>query len=309
MNGNNNTALVLSGGGAKGAFQVGALNVLREKGYSYDAISGVSVGALNGAMLTTMQFDELVSIWETITPGKVIRENSLFKIARQYLTYKIGLTEPPVSKYDNSPLHRLMREHLLGKQAKLPFHFGYVILETGRYVNAVIQWTGNHRIDEGDIHRVLASTAIPAIFNPSKIGDQLGVDGGIRNISPIADILPYSPERVIIIPTEPVGPEKEHEEVRDIISIAFRAINIMLDEIFNEDIDRFLTINRLVKQAEDKDLVLKKEDGTPYKYIEPIIIAPEESLGSALNFDNRNIRRMMEIGEQRAREVLNLPSL
>jgi len=305
MNGNSKTALVLSGGGAKGAFQIGALNVLRDEGFNYDAISGVSVGALNGAMLATDQFEKLVSIWEKITPEKVVREHSLFKIARQYLAYKIGIGRPPVSKYDNGPLHRLMREHLLGKRAKLPFHFGYVILETGRYVNAVIQWNGNHKIDEGDINRVLASTAIPAIFNPSSIGDKQGVDGGVRNISPIADVLPYNPDRMIIIPTEPVGEEKEHEETRDIISIAFRAINIMLDEIFNEDIDRFLTINSLVKQAEDKDLVLKKDNGTPYKYIEPVIIAPEKSLGSSLNFENRNVRRMMEIGAQRAREVLD----
>ncbi len=66
------TALVLSGGGAKGAFQVGAEKYAREvKGYHWDIIAGVSVGALNGSMLAMAKYDRLFEIWNTISSDKV----------------------------------------------------------------------------------------------------------------------------------------------------------------------------------------------------------------------------------------------
>lgn len=298
------TTLVLSGGGAKGAFQAGAIEVLREAGYSFDAISGVSVGALNGAMLATEQFDELLEVWRQVTPERILRETSLLALARQYLVYKLGLGDPPVSKYHNDPLQHLMTHYLKGKKVTLPFHFGYVKLESGKYIKATIRRTGNHTIDQEDLKRLLASTAIPVYFNPVRIGDFTAVDGGLRNISPIKEVLPYQPDQMVIIPTEPVNKDPGTTQVRDILEIAFRSIDIMLNEIFHEDIDRFLVVNQLVKQAEAEGLTLTKSDGTPYTYIEPIIIDPKESLGDGLDFENQRIHNLIDRGRNRAREVL-----
>lgn len=297
------TALVLSGGGAKGAFQVGVLQVLKEKGYNFDYISGISVGSLNGAMLSTDQFDELVQVWKNMTPSDVLIKHSLLKIAREFLFYKMGIGKPPVSVYDNKPLRNLIRKYLIGKRASLPFHFGYVKLETGEYVNAIIRHTNNHEINEADIDRVLASTAIPVMINPTYIGEWTCVDGGIRDNSPIKHLLPYEPDRMIIIPTKPVGGPIEPEESEDILQIAFRTINIMLDEIFEEDISRFLMINELVKQAEEQNVVLKKSNGGRYKYIEPLIVAPKKSIGDALDFDNDRLNELIQIGRERAEEL------
>ncbi len=304
MDNNKKTAVVLSGGGAKGAFQAGALQILKEKGYHFDIISGVSVGTLNGAMLATGQFETLIQVWENLTPAKVLKEQSLFSIARKYLTYKIGLGKPPLSKFKNYPLQQLMRKHLLGKKVNIPFHFGFVKLETGEYIKAVVRREDEHAIDDMDLQRLLASTSIPVIFNPVLQGDSVWVDGGLRNISPIKEVLPYNPDRVIIIPTQPLEDAGKPAEVKDIINIAFQAINTMLDEIFEEDIDRFLDINALVKQAEMEDVILEKSNGAPYKYIEPVIIAPEKNLGDALDFDNDNLNRLLELGRMRAEEVL-----
>jgi len=298
------TALVLSGGGVKGAFQAGALEVLRNAGFTFDAISGVSVGSLNGAMLATRQFEQLQEIWQQITPEQVLRKHSYFRIARRYLSYKLGLSAPPVSRYNNKPLQQLLKNYLLNKKVSLPFYFGYVKLESGTYVNATIRHTDDHRIDEADLNRLLASTAIPVYFNPTHIGGQTAVDGGLRNISPISEVLPFNPDRMVIIPTQPVKPQHGETEVRDILEIAFRSINIMLDEIFHEDIDRFLTVNRLVKQADTQGAELNKSNGQPYKYIEPIIIDPKESLGDGLDFRNQRSRELLERGRKRAREVL-----
>lgn len=298
------TALVLSGGGAKGAFQAGALEVLRDSGFTFDAISGISVGSLNGAMLATGQLDELIEVWRGVTPEKIMRKNSLLKLARRYLFYKLGFGDPPVSRYHNKPLQKLMEQYLLDNKVTLPFHFGYVKLESGQYVQATIRRTDDHSITRDDLKRLLASTAIPVYFNPVYIGDSTAVDGGLRNISPIREVLPYQPDRMIIIPTEPLGEDPRSTGIRDILDIAFRSIDIMLDEIFNEDIDRFLTVNRLVRQADAKGVTLTKSDGSAYRYIEPIIIEPEQPLGDALNFDNQRIRSLMAIGRQRTKDIL-----
>ncbi len=299
------TALVLSGGGAKGAFQAGALEVLREAGYKYKAISGISVGSLNGVMLATNQFDKLIKIWQSITSDKVYNMTSLVALARRYLSYKLGLSAPPVSRYHNKPLRELMQRYLLDKKVTLPFHFGYVKLESGVYVKAVVRRSDNHKIDQADLDRLLASTAMPVYFNPVEIGDSMAVDGGLRNISPIKEVLPHNPDRMVIIPTEPFGSDPVTTEVRDILEIAFRSIDIMLDEIFQEDIDRFLAVNRLVQQAESEGLTLTKSNGTPYKYIKPILIDPEKHLGDAMDFGNKRVKEMMDYGRKRAREVLD----
>lgn len=300
----NTTALVLSGGGAKGAFQAGALEVLREAGYTFDAISGVSVGSLNGAMLASNQFTRLLEIWREISPSKVLQKHSLLSLARQYLTYKIGISDPPVSRFNNKPLRQLMERYLLGKSIQKPFHFGYVKLESGAYIQATIH-SKDQKINKADLDRLLASSAIPVYFNPVDIEGSTAVDGGLRNITPIKSVVPCEPDRMILIPTEPFGMDPETTQVRDILEIAFRSIDIMLDEIFKEDIDRFLAINRLVKQAESENLTLTKSDGSPYKYIEPLLIDPQKPLGDPLDFENQRIQKLLDYGRQRAQEVLD----
>ena len=59
-------ALCLEGGGARGAYQIGAWKALREAGIKIDAVAGTAVGALNGAMIVMDQFDSMVHEWENI---------------------------------------------------------------------------------------------------------------------------------------------------------------------------------------------------------------------------------------------------
>src|SRR5689334_22003390 len=99
-------ALVLGGGGAKGAFQCGAEKYAREvKGYKWDVIAGVSVGALNGAMLSMGKYERLYEIWNTISNDRV---------------YTGGLTPGSIARvalgaksfYDNTPLWDLIQQEI-----------------------------------------------------------------------------------------------------------------------------------------------------------------------------------------------------
>ena len=64
--------LVLEGGGAKGAYQIGAWQALREEGVKIKGISGVSVGALNGALICMDDLDKAREIWENISYSQVM---------------------------------------------------------------------------------------------------------------------------------------------------------------------------------------------------------------------------------------------
>lgn len=298
--------MVLSGGGARGAFQVGVLDVFCKQGYEFDMVSGVSVGALNGAMIATRQFTELQQLWRTIRKEDILRSRSLGEVIQQFVLYKIGIADPPRGLNNLTPLKRLLSNHLFGKEIQIPFHFGFVPLESGHYVNATIRREG-HRIDEDDILRILASSAIPFQFDPVDFYDQTLVDGGIRHISPIAQVLPYNPDEIVVIPTKPLDGRQEEAEVDDILQIGQRAIDVMLDEIFIEDIQRFVQINRLVGQANRQGITLKKPDNTPYKHINATIVAPTQILGDSLDFGEEILQKRYERGKERAREVLKNP--
>ena len=64
--------LVLEGGGAKGAYQIGAWRALRENGVKITGVSGTSVGALNGGMICMDDVDHAYEIWENISYSKIM---------------------------------------------------------------------------------------------------------------------------------------------------------------------------------------------------------------------------------------------
>lgn len=67
-------AVVLSGGGAKGAYEIGVWKALRKIGYKYDIVTGTSVGALNGAFMVMNDYKNAVSLWENISTKDIFDE-------------------------------------------------------------------------------------------------------------------------------------------------------------------------------------------------------------------------------------------
>ena len=65
--GDGKIALSLEGGGARGAYQIGAVKALFENGYKFDAIVGTSIGAINGAYIAQGDFDKIYSMWQTMS--------------------------------------------------------------------------------------------------------------------------------------------------------------------------------------------------------------------------------------------------
>ena len=291
-------ALVLSGGGAKGAFQVGAERVFREEaGYRWRVIAGVSVGALNGTMLATARHERLEHLWRTITQRDIYRKRFWLWTALRVLFGARGL-------FDNRPLKRLIAREIDPARLQTEIIVGAVDLESGRYLRFTTQ---EAREDPAAFKEaVFASTCIPVLWPPTRIGERYvdAVDGGLRSITPLGDVIDYDPEEVVIINTEPRRKAPTDQRLDNLVKVAERSLEIVLDEIFQRDLREFLRINELVIQAEVQGFRLYKADSTPFRRYRCTIIEPAESLGHTLDFSRASLGAWLALGEARAREAL-----
>jgi NTE family protein len=291
------TALVLSGGGAKGAFQVGAEKYAREvKGYTWDVIAGVSVGALNGAMLAMQKYERLLEIWNTISDDKVYTGG--FNL---WSALKI-LFRGDRSFYDNEPLKQQIVQEVEPDKFAIDLRIGAVSLQSGEYV---IFKPNDPRVREA----ILASTVMPIIWTPVDVSPAYPcmVDGGVRNASPLGDVLDADPDEIVVINCGCRAPEPQSAPPRTVVDIGGRMLSIMLNEMFVGDVQEFLRVNALVQEAAGQGVTLHHPvSGRPLKYVELKIIEPnhDADLGDTLDFSQPSVQRGIRAGRERAAQVL-----
>jgi NTE family protein len=288
------TALVLSGGGAKGAFQAAAEKYAREvKGYQWDIIAGVSVGALNATMLAMHKYQRLFEIWNTISDDKVYTGGfNLISVIKLLFGAK--------SFYGNEPLRKLLIQEFEPDKIDIDLRVGSVSLISGDYQEF-------RRGDPNMLEAVLASTVMPVIWTPEDISQRFCsmVDGGVRRITPIGDVLDVDLDEIVIINCNAEASSALTQTPGNVVQIGLRTLDILLNELFVSDMNEFVKINALVKEAEQHGVTLHKP-GTdkPLKYFECKIIEPDEALGDTLDFSQAAIQHSWKVGTRRAREVL-----
>lgn len=287
-------ALILSGGGAKGAFECGAEKYAREKkGYHWDVIAGVSVGALNAAMLAMEKYSRLFEIWSTITPEQVYTGGfNLVSLIKLFFGAR--------SFYSNDPLYHLLCAELEVEKIRADLRVGAVSLMTGDYVQ--------FKRDEPHLaEAILASTIMPIVWSPIDIApDRMAmVDGGVRNVTPIGDVLDANPDEIVIINCGNQITDMLPSPPKNILQIGMRTLDLLLNELFVGDMLEFLRINALVQEASARGVTLHNpRNGNPLKYYACKIIEPEGPLGDTLDFSRDTLQRSLRAGWDRAREVL-----
>jgi len=229
-------ALVLSGGGSNGSYQVGALQALAEAGHKWHSVHGISVGALNASWIAMFPPDEqaanmhgLLNIWNNIhsTSDIYIPWSSIKPINYLYSMRKGSL-------YSGAPLRALVTEFLDEQRiigSKTVLTVGCVNLHSGEYVAIP---GNNEKIRE----YILASSHLPLIFDPIIIDGQKWVDGGIRHQVPILEALKERPDEIDVILTTPIATRERIGEEYTLVSaprVALRASEIMSDQIYLMD--------------------------------------------------------------------------
>ena len=287
------TALILSGGGAKGAFQAAAEKYAREvKGYHWDIIAGVSVGALNGTMLAMQKYARLWEIWNTISNDQVYTGGLNVLSA-------IKLLFGAKSFYGIEPLYKLLKKELEVDKITTDLLIGAVSLVSGEYVQFTRQ---SPHLAEA----VLASSVMPVIWTPVDIdSDHLSmVDGGVRNISPIGDVLDANPDEIVVINCGAETSDPLAAPPKTIVDIGLRTLDILLNELFVSDMREFIRTNALVQQAAAHGLTLVGSHGQPLKYFDCKVIEPLAPLGDTLDFSQAAVQSSLAAGEERAQFVL-----
>jgi NTE family protein len=281
--------LVLSGGGAKGAFQIGVERVLREEqGFQWERIFGVSVGALNAAILAQHAYSQLRELWLRIQEEDVYR-----KFPWPVVAFRLGL-QKKLGLYDVSPLKELIRRHAAGRTFLTPAHVGRVSLISGEY--ELVPSTAPDFLEA-----VWHSATMPVIWEAA--GVRAFVDGGIRNVTPLGDALSHGPSEIVVIACNAPGIEPAPPPT-SILDVAKRSLtDITINEILRNDVGEFIRINDLIRQADEAGLTLKRLDGTPYRYCPITVIEPSIPMGDTLDFSQSEIRRRIAHGEEMARRA------
>lgn len=287
--------ILFSGGGARGAFQAGVIKQLTDQGYKPDAVGGISVGALNGAMLATGRASRLPDVWLEISEEQVLSRRGLFRTGGSFLLHKMGLHKPPMGYFSNAPLEKLLRAHI-GSSFVCDFYCGTVNLHTGKYTEhrarrMMVPWQ--------HISAIMASTAIPLVFDPIRIGEHLHVDGGAKHMNPVGQMLDdYNPSDITIVTCNQYHkvPTEILRNPRDIVDVALYSLDALLTEIFVKDVREFIRLNHLVRQAQAAGVTLKRKNGQPYKEFTARLYEPDHDLGDSLNFGVEQARRNYQIG-------------
>ncbi len=239
-------ALVLSGGGSRGSYQVGVLKALAESGREWHSVHGISVGSLNAAWISMFSseqqkhnIDGLVKIWSSIKSSDDIYKkwSNVKPLNYFYSTWRGSLNS-------GAPLRTLLGKFFKKEYIKTPLTVGCVNLQTSEY----------HIISSNDkdiFDYVLASCHLPLVFEPIVIDNQKWVDGGIRHQIPILDALKERPDEIDVILASPISIRDRLTDVYDLQSspkVALRASEIMSDQIYLQDC---YTVLRAIKTVEN----------------------------------------------------------
>ena len=301
--------LILTGGGARAAYQVGVLKAVREllpmpEENPFDILCGTSAGAINAATLAVYadNFDAAVSnlleVWENMHVRHIYRADplSVAKTGARWLAAMMLFSRTsPVSLLDNVPLGDMLSRNLDFGRVQQNIDDGclYAVSITcsgytsGQSVSfyqggpGVEAWERSQRIGCAmplRVEHLMASAALPFIFPAVRINREYFGDGTMRQIAPISPALHLGADRVLIISTG--RQEQDPARVRaqsypTLAQIAGHALNsIFLDSLY-VDIERVERINRTIGMIPRKQL---EESGNPLRPVKVLVISPSQPI-------------------------------
>ena len=207
------TGLVLGGGGARGAYQIGVWKALLEKNISFAVISGTSVGGLNGALIAQGEYDQAVALWEEIETDKVleitfkeVEELDFSAQVDQLRTFiKTSLRQRGLS---SAPLRRLLEERLDPQKIQQACPLSVVTTKVPAFQEIIVSL---NQCPKGEIiDWLLASSAFFPMMAMAKIGNDFYVDGGYRNNLPVDVALQQGITEVIVVDVHGPGLDKKY---------------------------------------------------------------------------------------------------
>jgi NTE family protein len=303
--------LVLTGGGARAAYQVGVLKAVREMlplpdKNPFPILCGTSAGAINAATLAVFAddfrtaVDRLLGVWENFHVHHVYRSDpvGIGRVGARWLAALTLLTRTsPEALLDNSPLADMLSRSLeFGRiQENIDNGALYAISITcsgyssGQSVSFyqggpdTEAWERTQRVGAAmpiRAEHLMASSALPFIFPAVKINREYFGDGSMRQIAPISPALHLGADRVLVVSTAREDSHAEPPRVRgntypSVAQIAGHAMNSIFLDSLNADIELVQRINRTISLIPPEKV---REAGLPLRQIKVLVISPSQPI-------------------------------
>ena len=306
------TGLILTGGGARAAYQVGVLRAIaevwpRRRGTPFPILCGTSAGAINAATLACNADNfrkgvrDLLQVWRGFEVAHVYRADPLgiAKTGARWLAAMMagGLGRSnPASLFDNAPLRALLEsrfafdrvaEHIAaGDLYALAINAtGYTTGQSVTFFQAAASaqpWTRARRLGVPSsiaLDHLMASSAIPFVFPAVRIHREFFGDGSMRQIAPVSPALHLGADRVLVVA---VGRLAKGAPARQVTSdypsmaqIAGHVLSSIFLDSLEVDLERLQRINRTVGVMPAE---LRERHGVALKQVETFVIAPSEDI-------------------------------
>lgn len=280
-------ALIISGGGSRGAFAVGAIKALRDRQMlDFDLVAGSSTGALIVPLVVTREIDTLIQIYSNTTTDQVVR--------KRFLPWALLFGD---SLFDTAPLAGLIQSFLPDSKAHSVLNSETkIFLATTELQSGKVMYFSNGESPHPDVDSsfmkmtsphmlrkvMLASSNQPIFMPPISINGRQFMDGGLRDISPVKVALLSGIPEITIIDMIPEANEADNSQFTRIPAIVGRGLEIMSKEIVDGDIFR------------------AQKNG-----IKLTIIRPPKGLNkNPLEFDPIEMKKMIGLGYETANEIL-----
>jgi len=303
------TGLVLPGGGARNAYQVGVLRAITEilppeNDNPFPVITGTSSGAINAALLasTAGQFrygvEQLANVWENFESKQVFYDDpwSAFKSAVQWgMTILSGgmATTGARSILDNQPLRELLENNFKLEDIQQAIDRGDLralgITSSGYNTgmstcyyqgNELVEpWQRTHRCGvpkQIRFDHLMASIAIPLIFPSVMINGEYHGDGTMRETAPLSPALHLGANRLMIIGIQDQQPQPEEGlEYPSVGHITGYILDTLFMDSLNADIERLNRINLTISKMREEKLDLEHSTLKPVEFM---VISPSVDL-------------------------------
>ena len=304
--------LVLPGGGARAAYQVGVLKALAEllpqdAPTPFPVIAGTSAGAINAAMVASHAQNfragvaYLDNLWREIHSEQVFKTGigtALKTSAHWLFTLLSGGMDRhnPISLLNNAPLRELLRQHITFEQLDQAIDAGVLdalAITASGYTSArsisffqahasLKPWHRERRFGEPvetmTLDHIMASVALPVIFPAVRIGREYFGDGSMRQSAPLSPVLHLGADRVLVIALRNEQPNRLplEEEAVPYPSLG-QIAGYLLDTLFMDsiygDLERLQRINNTVSRIPGRS-----GEDIPLKVIETMVITPSEDI-------------------------------
>jgi NTE family protein len=306
--------LVLTGGGARAAYQVGALRAVAEilpRGtFPFQVVAGISAGAINGVVVACAAHDlgqgveALRQTWAGLTPDRVFRTGAikLASIGSRWIRDLSGggLLGGGKINYllDPAPLRTMLGERL--PFARLRRHLrsgalrGVAISATSYRTGAGVSWyegspdiqpwTRSARAGERarlTLDHVMASAAIPVFFPPVKVGEEYFGDGCVRMVYPMSPAIHLGAQRILAVSVRhgrdlPAPADGPGGGTPALSQIAGVLLNAVFLDSLDVDLERLDRINRTLAHVPNEKIAARELELRP---IPVLALRPSRDLG------------------------------